>query len=182
MITNVYVPLGVEGFELCHPFHEGDFETLNMQIDGTPRWQKWSPLQMRLVNEDEGKSLSESDSPWLGSHALIFRQRALQQLGTVLKAHGELLPIRCPDVELSIFNPKIIDGFDEEGSSVLRFSNGRIMRIIKHVFRADIVVGVDLFKIPNLRVSPTFVGDRFVQIWNSSGLLGLDFKKVWSSA
>lgn len=182
MSTTVYVPLGAEGFEFCHPVHEGDFETLNVQIDGTQRAQTWSPLRMRLVREDEGKSLSESDSPWLGAHALIFRQRALQRVGAFLKEHGELLPISCPDAELAILNPKVIDSLDESGSSVLRFSNGRIMRIMKHAFRADVLAGAEVFKIPNLRVSPTFVGDRFVELWNSSGLVGLEFKKVWSSS
>ena len=53
---------------------------------------------------------------------------------------------------------------------------------MKHVFRANVVAQASAFKIPNLRVSPTFVGERFVELWNSAGLKGLDFKKVWSSS
>ena len=100
--TIVYVPLGAEGFEFCHPVHEGDFETIKVQIDGSRRGQEWSPPQMRLVSEDDGKSLLESDSPWLGSDALIFRKRALQRVGAFLEEHGELLPLRCPDADLAI--------------------------------------------------------------------------------
>lgn len=182
MSTSVYVPIGAEGFEFCHPVDEGNFETLNVQIDGAQRGQTWTPLQMRLVREDEGKPLMESDSPWLGSHALIFRKRALDRVGAFLEEHGELLPVGCPDADLAIFNPRVVDAFDEATSSVLRFSNGRIMRIMKHVFRADVVAQTSAFKIPNLRVSPTFVGERFVELWDSTGLKGLDFKKVWSSS
>src|SRR5690606_4550179 len=163
MSTAVYVPLGVEGFEFCHPVDEGDFETLNVQIDGTQRAPRWSLPQMRLVREDEGKSLTESDSPWLGSHVLIFRKRALEHVGACLEEHGELLPVGCSDAELAIFNPRVVDALDESASSVLRFSNGRIMRVMKHVFRADVVAETSVFKIPNLRVSPTFVGERFVE-------------------
>lgn len=181
MSTTVYVPLGAEGFEFCHPVDEGDFETLAAQTDGMRSGQTWSPLQMRLVREDEGKSLRESDSPWLGSHALIFRKRALQRVGAFLEEHGELLPAGCPDADLAIFIPKVVDALDEAASSILRFSNGRIMRITKHVFRAEVVGETSAFKIPNLRVSPTFVGERFVDLWNSAGLTGLDFKRVWPS-
>ncbi len=182
MTQTVYLPLSAEGFELCHPLNENDFETLNVQIDGTTRRKSWSLVQMRLVTEDEGKLLLKSDSPWLGSHALIFRKSAIKNLETLLAEHGELLPVSCPDAELAIFNPtRVIDALDEAASSVLRFSNGRIMRITHYVFRPNAVTGTDIFKIPNLRVSPTFVGDRFVRFWRSSGLTGLKFKKVWSS-
>lgn len=181
MSTIVYVPLGAEGFEFCHPVHEGDFETLNVQVNGSRRGHEWSPPQMRLLREDEGKSLLESDSPWLGSDALIFRKRALQRVGAFLEEHGELLPLRCPDADLAIFNPKVVDAFDEAASSVLRFSSGRIMHVTKHVFRGDVVAETSAFKIPNLRASPTFVSERFVELWNSAGLKGLDFKMVWSS-
>lgn len=182
MSTTLYVPLGAEGFEFCHPVKEGDFETLNAQIDGTQRGQTWSPRQMRLVREDEGNLLTESDSPWLGSHALIFRKRALERVGAFLEEHGELLPVSCPGADLAIFNPRVVDALDEAASSVLRFSNGRIMRIMKHAFRADVVAETQAFKIPNLRVSPTFVGERFVELWNSAGLKGLDFQQVWASS
>lgn len=62
----------------------------------------------------------------------------------------------------------------------LRFSNGRVMRMTRHAFRPDVISGVDLFKIPNLRVSPTYVSERFVERVKAAGLRGLVFNKVWS--
>ena len=181
-MTTVYMPLSSEGFEFCHPVDENDFETLKVQIDGTTRGQTWSPIQMRLIREDEGKSLLESDSPWLGTHALIFRKSAIEKLKSLLMEYGELLPVACPGAELAIFNPThVVDALDEEASSVLRFSGGRIMRITRYAFRPEVVAGVEIFKIPSLRVSPTFVGERFVKLWHSSGLTGLEFKSIWSS-
>src|SRR5262249_56741073 len=93
-MAEIYMPLSAEGFELCHPERQDDFETLNVQIDGTPRLAMWRPIPVRLVHEDAGKKLVGSDSPWLGSHALIFRRSAIDKLGALLEEHGELLPLR----------------------------------------------------------------------------------------
>ncbi len=178
----VYIPQSAEGFEFCHPEHQEDFETLNLAIDGTPKGAAWRSPPMRLVHEDEGKRLAESDSPWLGSHALVFRRQAISKLAPVLHEYGELLPLACAEAELVVFNStRVIDALDENASRLLRFSNGRIMRVTRYAFRPETVCAVDIFKIPSLRVSPTFVSDRFVRAWKSSGLRGLVFNKVWSA-
>jgi hypothetical protein len=46
------------------------------------------------------------------------------------------------------------------------------------VFKPAAVADVHIFKIPNLRVSPTFVDEHVVQSWASAGLRGLEFNKV----
>jgi len=176
----VYVPLGLKGYELCHPVRQEDFERINIEINGTPRESDWKPIPVRLVREDQGLELLSSDSPWLGSHALIFRARAVEMLGTLLREYGELLPLACSKAHVLIYNPiRVIDALDERASSVLRFRDGRIMMIKRHVFRHDIVRDVDVFKIPSLRVSPTFVSQRFIEAWEVSGLKGLEFQEVW---
>jgi hypothetical protein len=181
-MTAVYVPESARGFEFCYPERKEDFETLNTVIDGTPRHATWRSPPMRLIREDEGKSLARSDSPWLGSHALVFRQRVLAELEPLLLANGELLPLACSEPDLVILNvTRILDALDEDASGVVRFSNGRIMRITRYAFRPDVVSGVDIFKIPNLRISPTYVSDRFVERFKAAGLRGLVFNTVWSS-
>ena len=81
-----------------------------------------------------------------------------------------------------MYNPtRVIDALDETVSSVQRFTGGRIMMIQRHVFRVAVIGGIDVFKSPNLRVSPTFLSHRFVDRWNASGLKGLEFKQVWAS-
>ena len=177
---DIYVPLSHEGFELCQPEKQEDFEVIDSLIDGTPRQKTWRLIPMRLIHHDEGKNLSPSDSPWLGSHALIFKRAVIERLGKILKQYGELLPVVCPEAELLIFNPtRVVDALDEQASSVLRFSGGRIMLVDRYVFRAEAIANVDIFKIPNLRVSPTFMSERIVELWRTTGLQGLDFNKVW---
>lgn len=178
----IYTPLGLDGYELCHPGSQDDFETINVEVNGVPRQSSWEPIRMRLIHEDEGQKLVTSDSPWLGAHALIFRPNVVEALGLMLREYGELLPLACSEAEVVMYNPtRVIDALDEAASSVLRFSGGRIMMIQRHVFRADVIDGIDVFKIPNLRVSPTFFSHRFVDRWKAGGFKGLEFKQVWAA-
>lgn len=179
----VYVPIGSEGFELCHPVVDGDFERANIEISGAPIGDVWRPIRVELIKKEHGKPLLESDSPWLGSHAMIFREASvLPILGLLLAEFGEILPLNCPSERLVIYNPtRKIDALDEKASSIVRFSDGKAMMVTKYVFFSERVKGIDIFKIPDLRVSPTFLSHRFVDFWTSSGLRGLEFNQVWRS-
>jgi hypothetical protein len=176
----IYTPQSVDGFELCHPVHHDDFEHINVSVDGTRRRNSWRPLEMQIIREDEGRVLSVSDSPWLGSHALFFRTQAIEVLEPLLSEHGELLPVHCEDAEVLLFNPtRVLDALDEGASNILRFGDGRVMRVNEYVFHPEVVRDTHVFKIPNLRVSPTFISEHFVETWKSAGLKGLEFKEVW---
>jgi hypothetical protein len=179
--TCIYVPAPFEQYELCHPTNHADFENIIVQLNGTMP-HTWQPIKMEIIHEDEGRKFSESDAPWLGPHALIFRKEAVQIMGQLLNEYGELLPLQCDEAELSIFNvTQILNALDETASSIARFSTGRIMTIERYVFHPDIIRDIQIFKIPNLRASPTFVSEDFVQLWKSAGLRGLGFNKVWSA-
>lgn len=100
----------------------------------------------------------------------------------MLRSCGELLPLACPYARLHVYNPtRILDALDENASDIVRFSSGRIMTVQEYVFRPHVVAGVDLFKLPNLRASPTFVSEEYVDAWSSAGLVGLEFKQVWAA-
>lgn len=178
----IYTPLGMDGYELCHPVSQGDFERINALINGDHRQDSWDPIQVSTIREDEGRDLIPSDSPWLGSHALIFNSRADGALGPLLRRYGEMLPVSCLEADLWIYNPtNVIDALNEATSSVLRFADNRIMMIERYAFSPDVVADNDVFKIPSLRVSPTFVSHRFVDLWKASRLTGLEFKRVWAA-
>lgn len=175
-----YTPLGAEGFEICHPVNDSDFETIIAKINGIPCGPAWKIISMKLVNADDSEALEFSDSPWLGSHALIFRKGAVDRLGELIQENGELLPLQCEHMDLVIWNPRHrINALDETSSSLSRFSDGRIMMVKRYKFHQTLVKDVDVFKLPNLRVSPTFLSHRFVQAWRDCGLKGLDFEYVW---
>jgi hypothetical protein len=175
----IYTPIPLEGYELCHPVISDGFELINLTINGEPRSDRWQAPKMQVIRQDQGRVLLPSDSPWLGSHALIFRQRGVDALAQLLSANGELLPMNDG---LVIYNAtRVIDALDEGASAITRFSSGKIMIVKRYVFRIGTIGEVDIFKIPNLRVSPTFVSRKFVDAWESSGLVGLGFKQVWAS-
>ena len=177
----IYDTICADGFELCHPVDAGDWEHIRVHVNGEVRSRTWRPIPVRLIRENEGERLSRSDSPWLGSHAPIFRASALDVLGDLLEPHGEFLPLSCPDARLWMFNAtRVIDALDEEASSVVRFESGAIMMIDRPVFRLDRLADVHAFKIPSLRVSPVFFGGAIVRRWMESELQGLEFVKVGS--
>ena len=179
---NIFVPLPTEDAELCHPVDEDDFLRIAELVDGRPRAETWTPLKMELVRENEGEKLAESDAPWLGANALIFRQAALLAMGPLLRQFGELLPLKCARASLHLYNPTVVlDALDEDASSVMRLRAGKIVLVKKYVFKPAALVGREVFKITSLAVSPTFVIERFVNEWTAAKLRGLEFEQVWSS-
>lgn len=181
--AGIYVPMGSEGFELCHPVVDEGFEKINVEVSGMPVGENWKPIPVHLIKKEHGRPLHASDSPWLGSQAMIFRKNSvLPALGTMLAEFGEILPLACQDENLMIYNPtRKIDALDEKASTIVRFADGNAMWITKYVFSIEKIKNVDIFKIPSLRVSPTFLSHRFVDLWNESGLRGLEFNQVWAS-
>lgn len=177
----VYMASGTDGYELCCPVDRGKFETINMLVNGMPRLSTWDSLPVEIVTEDRGRKLVASDSPWLGSHALVFKKAVVDLVGPMLSEYGELLPLRCPQADLLMYNAtRVLDALDERTSTIRRFAGGGIMMIERHVFRPDVLGTMDIFRIPNLRVSPIFLSRRFVDLWSSAGLKGLDFRSVWT--
>jgi hypothetical protein len=179
--SGIYEVVNSDGFELCHPVRRADFARIADEMNGVSRLAGWIPIEVKIVGRDQGRKLTRSDAPWFDSETLIFRKRAIDALEPYLVDNGELLPLSCRSAELVMYNAlRVIDALDEKSSAIVRFSSGSIMRIERYAFRADLIRGVDVFKIPGMRVSPILVTDRFVEAWRLAGLSGLEFTKVWS--
>ena len=179
--TDIYIPMQTDGHELCHPLDLSGLAAIETLINGTRRSASWQPIAIQIVGQDRRGKLEPSDSPWLGAHALIFRPSALDVMGPLLHPHGEHLPLRCEQDQLWVFNPTcVVDALDPAASVVQRFRDGQIWGVSKYAFRARAIVGLDVFKISTLPVSPTFVTGRIVERWSRAGLRGVEFCKVWS--
>jgi len=179
---DIYEPLVSEGYEWVNCCDGADYEVF-LALDGSPQTERWQPIKVRRVRGDDRWDFKPSDFPWLGAHALVMRKRAVNALCDVLEAHGEVLPLVTEDgVELSVFNARVIDALDEERSNIMRFpGTNRIMRMVNVAFVEPALRGVDIFRLPH-RAGSTYVSQYFVDRVNDSGLVGLDFKKVWSSS
>lgn len=167
------------GYQYCLPVDQRDYGTIAALVNGTPRAGSWKPLKMRLCWFDErGRPYKRSDSPSGGtSDAPIFTRQAVAALEAVFLQHGELLELDCDDAELWMFNAtRVLPAIDMLKSGVRFFPGTRdIERIARYVFEEDVIAGSDIFKLANMRVSPTFVGQRFVDLWRSAGLRGIKF-------
>jgi len=178
-LISIYEPIGSEGYELCQPINPGEFVSINSSIAGGLLSAEQLPL-MEIIKNDEGIDLLRSDSPWLGSQALIFRDYVIDSMSNMLKS-TTLLKFRCDLDFLYLCNPPIAkNAWDEDMSMCDRFSDGRIMQIRKYVFVPDALDSLDIFKIDNVRLSSIFVSQRFVESWHCLGFKGLDFKLVWT--
>lgn len=178
----IYVPAPDERVQFAHPINPKDFESINALVNGEPRRDSWISPEFELVDQDEGLTLNAVDAPWLGSHALIFKPVAVLALRSVFEAYGEFLPLACTSSKLWVFNPtRVLQALDLLSSEVVRFSRGRIMHVTRYAFIPEQIAECDIFKIPDLRVSPTFVSEKIVNLFREHALSGLSFTQVWES-
>jgi len=56
----------------------------------------------------------------------------------------------------------------------MRVAVERIVFVTRGVFAEEVIAGVNVFKLANLEVNPTFVNSPFVDPWRSHGFEGLD--------
>lgn len=175
----VYIPIGENGYELCQPVAANGFMSLNSAImSGIEGAAELPPLE--IIHSDQGAVLMHSDAPWLGSQALIFREPVVRALGDIFGT-AKLHPVQIASDLLYLCNPPVAQGaLDEEQSVVDRFSDGRIMAVKSYAFVLGAIAGLDIFRIGDFRVSPTFVSQRFVDTWRTHKFMGLEFQPVWS--
>jgi hypothetical protein len=75
-----------------------------------------------------------------------------------------------------------VDALDENASDVLRASDDThvVLMIHKHIFQPAKLTADWVFKLPQSRGRGAFyVTDPFVNLIRTSGLTGLEFKRVW---
>ena len=113
-----------------------------------------------------------------------MRPRAVDVLRATLGEDGEMLPLDCPEADLKVLNVlRVVDALDLERSKLVRFpSTGRIMTVESHIFHAERLRGVKVFKVPELLRTEAFVTDEVVKLVESSGLKGVGFRLVWDEA
>lgn len=179
-IEGVFQPRVPEGFQWVVCCDEADFEVFR-GFDGTPRRDAWTPVAVRLLQRGEdGAQLSPAELPWLGSHVLVLTAMAANVLRRDLEPFGELLPLSCDDAELYVYNVlRVIDALDEDHSELVRFSSGRILKIVHHAFRPEAIQNVHVFKIPQMLRGSIFVTKEIVAAVRSAGLQGTEFEQVW---
>lgn len=181
-MTSVFLPESVDGFEWIQPIEESDFDAV-YQLDGSSRTSEWTPIRMRALErlDDRGRLLRSSDIPWLGEHALVFRNDSYEAVREVLNGSGEFLELVLANSgeALWLFNVcRVIDALDEARSDVVRFpSSGRIMAINRHEFRPHILRGEVAFRVPQVRT--LFLTHPAAKAIERVGPTGTALMEVW---
>lgn len=172
---------------------EGDFDQIEL-IDKDvldffdmfdtelPLSKEWILVKLRCVHpRSSRKRPLRSDFPNLSGHPMALRQKSVDALRQILDRHAEALPLDDENGEgiFAIHVLTVIDALDREASKVVCFSGtNRIMDIEKHVFKSELLNGVDMFRLPD-QSAQTFVSQNFVDAVQKAGLVGLDFKLLW---
>ncbi len=170
-----------KGYEILHCVDSEGWEIFR-SLNGKPIAKKWKPLPVRRVRMSLREGFRPSDSPYCGSHVLIFRRSAVDALREILDADGELLPLEDEGgIELFAYNPRALDALDQVLSKGPRDENGKLESATRPVFIPSIVQGIDIFKLAVERAGDIYVSDRFLARWKQAKLKGLDFKLAWDS-
>ena len=176
----IYEPAPAEGYEWVNTVSPEDYDVF-WSFDGKSLTSSWAPIRVRFVSSDEYHSAMRSDFPWLGSHALVLRKRAIDVLQPILRGQAEILPLVADDTqELAILNvTRVLDALCISQSEIIRFpGTDRIMKVIRPEFREELLANVDIFRLP-FRASSTYVSQRFVDAIDRAGLKGLRFRLAW---
>ncbi|RKM59591.1 hypothetical protein D6856_10270 [Butyrivibrio sp. XB500-5] len=164
-----------KGIQLCE---EADFDYYHM-FDGTSLKDNWTTRKVEFYEEDE--ELKEGDAP--GFNIPVFNKRALEVLFPLIKDEVELLELQLGDEILYGINVlKIIDAVNYDLSEYRTFRDGkRIMAFKKYVFRNEMIIGTNIFKIVDLPRGDVFVSEDFYNYVINNNLEGFKMELVYES-
>lgn len=148
-------------------------------FDGSSKAKEWT--QPCAAMEDPERKLPPTDFP--GFYCLpflVFSERATTLLRPLIEHDAEFLPIDASGQAFYFINvTSVLDCVDAEKSTCRRFkSTGRIMKYLSLAFRADVIKGHHLFRLPH---GPKYyyVTDEFKELVEHSGLTGFSFRLIW---
>jgi hypothetical protein len=180
-IINIYKTDHREGDEWLQPVDSNDYDFLT--VEGRPLAGRWKAIRMRRFRTKGGRLRRPCDFPYCAGGALAMTSTAKMIIGSVLQRYGEFLPLSCQDGSFWAFHvTHFVDALDENASDVERASGhpDRIIGIKRHAFRPERLTADWMFKLPQFRGrGPTYVTDPFVNMIRTSGLTGLEFKRIW---
>jgi hypothetical protein len=110
-----------------------------------------------------------------------FSARAKSILGPHIDGLGQWLALKCDEAPYWLFNvTHSVDALDEANSQLIRFDDGRVMRIAQFAFHPGKLQGQLLFRLPQRPGGPNLVTQDFVDLVHEHGLTGFSFRLVWS--
>jgi hypothetical protein len=141
--------------------------------------ESWEGITLKA-----GKKGKTQDYAFFGGGVPVFNNRSLTALEDLMKGNVQLLDLKVKkyDMEFKFVNvTNVIDAIDYSKSIARRSLSGKLTSFEKISFLPESVADQNIFKIPEMPVTPVFVSDRFKNTVEFAKLKGFDFIEVWDS-
>ncbi len=157
------------------PLNSADLDSDLLWLNGESKARSWNPPEL-IYSVPENSEDSIADVSWLGPGFFAFSKKAIEALGGLLEATGELLPIEVEGDKLMAFNPlNVQDCLDAATSQYNIRRNGNIGRLLKPSIDLAKIGEKALFQTPETQRNILFSTDEFKQAYEAAGLTGLLF-------
>lgn len=178
-----------DDYQSLIPEDENIWETDVLDMDCTPKSEKWVPPKVRVYNPRKRRGHFFR----LASSAMVISADVCERLQPQLDFAGELLPLEWRGGEGYLLNVlECVDCLDHDRTEwVYRTADdGRQirLRIKKHVFMKHLVPEATIFKIPENYRAYIYIlercedsEDEFKSMVELNNLEGISFKLVWES-
>jgi len=110
----------------------------------------------------------------------IINEKAYDILYPYLKNHCQIFKINNDGATFYVINvTDLIDCLDYDKSEIKRFpSSGRVMRVIKYVFKIEKLKNVTIFKLPEFPKAISYVTEKFKNVVEENNIKGFKFKEL----
>ena len=110
-----------------------------------------------------------------------FSARAKAALQPHIDDLGQWLALDCAEAPYWLFNVTCtVDALNEAESELIRFDDGRVMRIAQFTFHPKKLEGQLLFQVSQSPGFPNLVTQDFVDLVHKHRLTGFSFRLLWS--
>lgn len=112
--------------------------------------------------------------------SFILNERSYKILYPYIKNEVQIFKIKSENDNLYVVNiTNIIDCLDYDKSEIKRFpSSGRVMRVIKYVFKIEKLKNVTIFKLPEFPKAISYVTEEFKNVVEENNIKGFKFKEL----
>ena len=112
--------------------------------------------------------------------SFILNEKCYKILYPYIKNEAQIFKVKCENDNLYVVNiTNIIDCLDYDKSEIKRFpSSGRVMRVIKYVFKIEKLRNTTIFKLPEFPKGISYVTENFKNIVEKNNIKGFKFKEL----